>query len=554
MKTRITIIPFLIQLAQLLLLLLLPCHRYTASAAGGTWDLLMSNIGISAMHMQLLNNDRVIMYDRTDFGASNISLPDGKCRNNPNDLTLKVDCTAHSVEYDVSTNSVRPLMVQTDVWCSSGSATSDGSLVQTGGFNDGENVVRVFKPCSGKTSTCDWKEIGSALIQSRWYATNHLLPDGRQIIVGGRDAFNYEFYPKTASTNNLFGLPFLQQTNDPREENNLYPFVFLNVDGNLFIFANNRAVLLDYMTNTIVKTYPQITGGDPRNYPSTGSAVLLPLNMQEETIRAEVLVCGGTKKGSYLRAQRGKFLGALNTCGRITITDPNPKWIMETMPLARTMGDMVILPNSDVLIVNGAGAGTAGWELGRSPVLSPVIYRPDDSLGSRFEVQNPGTIPRMYHSTTVLLRDGRVLVGGSNPHGFYNFTGVLFPTELSLEAFSPSYLDSGSANSRPRIISPASQRKVKYGERIDIRFTIRGSLKRDLVKVTMVAPAFNTHSNTMNQRMLTLSGGKVTGVGISTYKINSIFPNSKNLAPPGYYMLFVVHQDIPSEGIWIRIQ
>ncbi|PHT51263.1 hypothetical protein CQW23_11010 [Capsicum baccatum] len=554
MKTRITIIPFLIQLAQLLLLLLLPCHRYTAYAAGGTWGLLMSNIGISAMHMQLLNNDRVIMYDRTDFGASNISLPDGKCRNNPNDLTLKVDCTAHSVEYDVSTNSVRPLMVQTDVWCSSGSATSDGSLIQTGGFNDGENFVRVFKPCSGKTSTCDWKEIGSALIQSRWYATNHLLPDGRQIIVGGRDAFNYEFYPKTASTNNLFGLPFLQQTNDPREENNLYPFVFLNVDGNLFIFANNRAVLLDYMTNTIVKTYPQITGGDPRNYPSTGSAALLPLNMQDETIRAEVLVCGGTKKGSYLRAQGGKFLGALNTCGRITITDPNPKWIMETMPVARTMGDMVILPNGDVLIVNGAGAGTAGWELGRSPVLSPVIYRPHDSLGSRFEVQNPGTIPRMYHSTTVLLRDGRVLVGGSNPHGFYNFTGVLFPTELSLEAFSPSYLNSGSANSRPRIISPASQRKVKYGERIDIRFTIRGSIKRDLVKVTMVAPGFNTHSNTMNQRMLVLSGGKVKRVGIFTYQINFIFPNSGKLAPPGYYMLFVVHQDIPSEGIWIRIQ
>ncbi|VVA91931.1 unnamed protein product [Arabis nemorensis] len=38
------------------------------------------------------------------------------------------------------------------------------------------------------------------------------------------------------------------------------------------------------------------------------------------------------------------------------------------------------------------------------------------------------------NSTAILLRDGR---GGSNPHAFYNFTGVLFPTELSLEAFSP---------------------------------------------------------------------------------------------------------------------
>ncbi|KAJ8540938.1 hypothetical protein K7X08_001754 [Anisodus acutangulus] len=514
----------------------------------------MSNIGISAMHMQLLNNDRIIMYDRTDFGASNMSLPNGKCRNNPNDLALKVDCTAHSVEYDVSTNSVRPLMVQTDVWCSSGSTTSDGTLVQTGGFNDGENVIRVFKPCNGNSTTCDWKEIGGALIQSRWYATNHVLPDGRQIIIGGRDAFDYEFYPKTTSTNNVFSLPFLQQTSDPREENNLYPFVFLNVDGNLFIFANNRAILFDYAKNTVVKTYPQIPGGDPRNYPNTGSAVLLPLkNLRAQSIQAEVLVCGGTKRGSYLSAERGNFLGALNTCGRIIITDPNPQWTVETMPLARTMGDMVILPNGNILIINGAAAGTAGWELGRSPVLSPVIYRPDNSSDSRFEVHNPNTIPRMYHSTSILLRDGRVLVGGSNPHERYNFT-VLFPTELSLQAFSPSYLDSESANSRPQIISPASRRKVKYGGRVNMRFTVFGSINRNLVKVTMVAPGFNTHSFTMNQRMLVLSSGNVTRVARSTYKVNSVFPNSSNLAPAGYYMLFVVHQDIPSEGIWIRIQ
>ncbi|XP_049392029.1 aldehyde oxidase GLOX1-like [Solanum stenotomum] len=554
MTKKTTLVFNIIIIWQLLLLLLLSCHDLNlANAADGKWDLLMSNIGISAMHMQLLNNDRVIMYDRTDFGASNISLPNGKCRNNPKDLALKVDCTAHSVEYDVSTNSIRPLMVQTDVWCSSGSATSDGTLVQTGGFNDGRNMVRTFKPCS----TCDWQEIGTGLIQGRWYSANQILPDGRQIIIGGRDAFNYEFYPKTASTNKVFSLPFIQQTNVPKEENNLYPFVFLNVDGNLFIFANNRAILLDYTTNTVVKTYPQIPGGDPRNYPSTGSAVLLPLkNLQAQTIQAEVLICGRAPIGSYLKAARANtFVGALNTCGRITINDPNPQWTMETMPLARTMGDMVILPNGNVLIVNGAAAGTAGWGIARNPVLSPVIYRPDNPSGSRFEVQNPNAIPRMYHSTAVLLRDGRVLVGGSNPNELYNFTRVLFPTDLSLEAFSPSYLDSNSTNLRPQIISPASQKKIKYGQRVNIRFTLSGSLlNTNLIKVTMVAPGFNTHSNTMNQRMLVLSNEKVKKTGIFTYQISSIFPNSGKLAPPGYYMLFVVNQDIPSEGIWIKIQ
>ncbi|PHT48255.1 hypothetical protein CQW23_12463 [Capsicum baccatum] len=208
---------------------------------------------------------------------------------------------------------------------------------------------------------------------------------------------------------------------------------------------------------------------------------------------------------------------------------------METMPLARTMGDMVILPNSNVLIINGAASGTAGWRIARNPVSSQVIYRPDNLSGSKFEVQNPNAIPRMYHSTTVLLRDGRVLVGGSNPNEIYNFTGVLFPTDLSWEAFSPSYLDSLYANLRPRVISPPSHTKIKYGQRVNVRFTVSTlRLNKDLVKVTMVAPGFNTHSNTMNQRMLVLSGGKVKRVGIFTYQINLIFPNSGKLTPPGY--------------------
>ncbi|KAK4390523.1 putative aldehyde oxidase Art an 7 [Sesamum angolense] len=240
-----------------------------------TFDSIQSLDHCLKISLRFVNSDRVIIFDRTDFGPSNISLPNNQCRNDPNDLTLKVDCTAHSVEYDVASNSIRPLNVHTDVWCSSGSAMPDGSLMQTGGFNDGDRNVRVYKPCGD--DSCDWQEFDVALRQKRWYATNHILPDGRQIIVGGRGQFSYEFYPKKAGADQSYNLPFLSQTNDPRIENNLYPFVFLNTDGNLFIFANNRAILFDYANGVVVRNYPTIPGGDPRSYPSSGSAVLLPL-------------------------------------------------------------------------------------------------------------------------------------------------------------------------------------------------------------------------------------------------------------------------------------
>ncbi|XP_022766515.1 aldehyde oxidase GLOX-like [Durio zibethinus] len=526
-----------------------PCHLILTSAADDQWQLLQKNIGVSAMHMQLLRNDRVVMFDRTDFGPSNLSLPNGKCRNDSSDIALKVDCTAHSVEYDVFTNTFRALMVQTDVWCSSGAIMPDGNLVQTGGFNDGERKVRVFRPCS----TCDWQEIPNGLAVKRWYATNHILPDGRQIIVGGRKQFNYEFVPKNIAAN-TFNLPFLSETNERGVENNLYPFVFLNVDGNLFIFANNRAILLDYVNDKVVKTYPTIPGGDPRSYPSTGSAVLLPLNLKAAAIQAEVLVCGGAPKGSYIRALRGRFIGALNTCARITITDPNPQWVMETMPLARVMGDMILLPNGKVLLINGAGSGSAGWKLSRNPVLSPVLYLPDNENGSRFETQNPTTIPRLYHSTAALLRDGRVLVGGSNPNPLYNFTGVLFPTELSLEAFSPGYLDVKFNNLRPTIVASNSMSMIGYGKNVTVQVVITDKVVQNLVSVTMVQPAFCTHSFSMNQRLLVLGNDKVTALGKSTYNIEFTTPGSGNLAPAGFYLLFVVHQDIPSQGIWVKLK
>lgn len=515
------------------------------------WEMLLPSIGISAMHMQLLHNGMVIMFDRTDFGISNISLPGGVCRFDLGDTAIKFDCSAHSVLYDVVSNTYRALKVQTDTWCSSGSVLPNGTLVQTGGYNDGERAARMFTPC-GFSETCDWIEFPQYLAQRRWYATNQILPDGRIIVVGGRRQFNFEIFPRP-DYHRYRGtrFEFLRETSDANNENNLYPFLHLLPDGNLFVFANTRSIVFDYKENRIVREFPEIPGGDPRNYPSSGSSILFPLDETNNILEVEIMVCGGAPKGAFQRAisNRG-FQRATSTCGRLKLTDPNPRWEMEIMPLPRVMGDMLLLPTGNVIIVNGAEAGTAGWENARDPVTRPVIYHPIDR---RFVVMSMSSRPRMYHSSAVLLPDGRVLIGGSNPHVYYNFTNVEYPTELSLEAYSPPYLSFTYDPTRPKILT--SDKVLSYTRMFNVNFSIPQFLTVDLLSVRIVAPSFTTHSLAMNQRMVILRLLSVTRDGLTnTYKINALGPSTAEIAPPGYYMMFVVHAGIPSLGAWVQIE
>ena len=107
-----------------------------SSSFQGKWQLLHASIGVSAMHMQLLPGDFVLMFDRTDTGPSNIS------------LAALAPCAA------------------TNPWCSSGALLPNGTLLQTGGFSNGDRVARLFSPATS------WVELPSFLAARRWYATD----------------------------------------------------------------------------------------------------------------------------------------------------------------------------------------------------------------------------------------------------------------------------------------------------------------------------------------------------------------------------------------------
>nr|PNR55137.1 hypothetical protein PHYPA_006031 [Physcomitrium patens] len=493
--------------------------------AQGSWQIIQPNAGISCMHAAVTHFDTIIMLDRTNTGPTQIKLPGGQCRKQRLERVLKRDCWAHSVMMDPVNGAVRPLFVFTDTWCSSGQFFDNGVMVQTGGDFEGFRKIRTLAPCAAD-GNCDWVELEELLAKGRWYSSNQLLQSGiRQIIVGGRNEPTYEFYPKRFAGEGAFPLAVLNGCCD-----NLYPFVYLLPNGDLWIFANQDSVTLNWNTGKVIRTYPKIPG-NPRNYPSAGSAAMLPLSYTTGFGTAEILVCGGAATGASQSSDVSA--PASKNCGRIVATDGNAFWAMEDMPFQRIMGDMLNMPNGEVIIINGAANGFQGWGMAGNPVLNPVMYNPGAGDGNRFTVLAETVIPRMYHSTASLLSDGRVVVAGSNTHQFYTLTGD-FPTEFRVEAYSPPYL------------APAD---LKYNQVFTVTFNV--ATRVGGVTFYQNSAPFSTHSFSQGQRSLNLETTEPVQVGADWSMEVTAVPNN-NIAPPAYYMIFVVQNGIPSRGKWIK--
>ncbi|KAK9269116.1 hypothetical protein L1049_000885 [Liquidambar formosana] len=522
----------------------------------GEWELVVENSGVSGMHLVLFPNNKAIMFDASELGPSKLRLPRGNCRKIPpaKGKPGGTDCWAHSLEFDIETSEIRPLKVETDPWCSAGGLDAEGKLVNSGGWFLGGKVMRYLEPCDD----CDWREYPTALSGGRWYATQVILADGEFVVIGGRKMFSYEFVPREGQSNRgNFYLPLLDETTDI-SENNLYPFVHLSTDGNLFVFANSRSILLNPIRNKVIREFP-VLGGGSRNYPASGMSALLPIKLEgenPEVIPAEVIVCGGNTPEAFRSADKeGKMLPALEDCGRIMITERDAEWKIEQMPSPRVMGDMLILPTGDLLLLNGAKKGTAGWKFGDDPNLVPVIYKPQRPINKRFKELAASTIPRMYHSSSAVLPDGRILVAGSNTNNRYTFEGVKFPTELRVEKFSPPYLDPSLAEHKPEINEVSSENKITYGQRFLIQFNLgEFKLEQPDIEVTMYRPPFTTHGYSMDQRLLRLAIIDLTQILPGIFNIVALAPPSGEIAPPGYYLVFVVHQGVPSRAMWLQIK
>lgn len=197
---------------------------------------------------------------------------------------------------------------------------------------------------------------------------------------------------------------------------NLYIFVHIvpNAENKnmLFILANQQPVLFDLDAGNVVYTYPKIAV--QRTYPQTGTSTMLPL-YSNNNYKPEVMVCGG-------QAVYEITATAEASCGRLDLSSKAPAWEMDDFGgIPRVMPDSVILANGQIVYLNGAQTGYAGFRKGKrpnvlwlndNPAFNPVLY---DPVGKTYAKMNPSTVARMYHSVATLTPDGFVFVAGSNP-------------------------------------------------------------------------------------------------------------------------------------------
>ena len=416
--------------------------------------------------------------------------------------------------YDFRNHNVRPLNLLSNSFCAGGTFLSNGTLLNVGGnpvvsdqtgaadFGDinGLQSVRLFHPelCDQNGNGCDIVEVPEALrlATPRWYNSVLRLDDGSAMIIGGSTRGGwmnnhttnnptFEFYPhKNIHGYNGMPLPspFLQETLN----SNLFPIAVLLPDTTIFVAANRDAMIYNWKTNT-ERRLPQIPNGVRVTYPMTATATLLPLSSSNGWSPI-VLICGGsaiddTRPGYMINSQEV----ASDQCFRMELTDAGIArgWEVEAMPQPRLMADSILLPTGEVMIVNGASSGIAGYgnvidQVGASnaanPVFTPVLYRPNAPLGERFDSEGMPTsdIPRLYHSSATLVPDGRIMIAGSNPN--LDRSTREYGTEYRVEWLSPSWLESGG---RPTIDNAPSN--LLYGSSFDMDVNLSGAPK-DKVK------------------------------------------------------------------------
>lgn len=267
---------------------------------------------------------------------------------------------------------------------------------------------------------------------------------------------------------------------------------------------------------------PFATGSGPywtpisnrRTTPSEASAgLILPIRLSDEN-KSRVIITGGRWE---------TFLDRIDLIN-LDPEEGSPVWESSAgkMNYARADHNAVLLPDRSLFIAGGVDSNGSVLfpELLDTDTLESIPYTPPEM-----------EIARNYHSIGILLPDARILMGG----GRVNDSGdVEDDTERRFSIFKPGYLMDGD-----RPVITAAPTNITYNEPFII--TVDGDY--DVDSMALMKTGSVTHGNNMDQRYIELSFEFVIGP-VTTVDYSVTAPLNSYIAPPGYYMLFVLKEKL----------
>ena len=389
----------------------------------------------------------------------------------------------------------------TDVFCSSQLVLPEGGSVFVAGgdnwtgsgtTNTGNNNSNAFD-YNANTLTR-----GNNMNRARWYSSSTALTSGEVYIQGGSGGTDR---PEIRASNGTFRL--LSGANTSALDF-MYPRNFVAPDGR--IFGYDSAGRMYYVNTSGTGSVTQVgqfassyTGSD------ASAAMFAP---------GRILQFGGASNGAIV----------IDINGASPTVTPT-----QSMSSQRRLVTATVLADGKVL----ATGGSEVWNALTGVNNIAEIWNPATNSWTR---GHEGALARLYHSTALLLPDATVLVAGGGAPGPLN--------NLNAEIYYPPYLftAAGALAPRPSIVSAP--------QFIDIGNTFRVDVAggTTIGRVALVKTGSVTHSWNMEQRFQDLTF-QANGTQLSVQA-----PTRAALAPPGYYLLFVLDSaGVPSVARNLRI-
>ncbi|KNG46078.1 copper radical oxidase [Stemphylium lycopersici] len=422
-----------------------------------------------------------------------------------------------------------------DMFCPAMSSLQDGSLLIQGGSD--ASAASLYHPASNSFTR------GPDMKMARGYQSSCTTSDNRVFTIGGaysgpRKGKDGEVYDP--ATNKWTALPKSSMkamlTTDHegiwREDNHAWLFGWKNTS----VFQAGPSKAMNWYGTT--GTGSQVAAGVRDEIDDAMCGVFA----MYDAIAGKILSAGGAPDYTDADANARAHI--------TTIDEPNTPAKVERvadMEYPRGFSNAVVLPDGTVLVSGGQRRSKVFTD--DDGALFPELF---DPATKSWRTLAPQAVPRNYHSTSLLLADGRVFSGGGGL--CYVGQGVgrssancnKLVDHADGQIFSPPYLfnQDGSPATRP-IISSLSSESVKVGGKLTVDVTsCTPNPSFALVRIGSV-----THSVNTDQRRIPLNHVKANGNSFT-----ATLPDDSGILIPGAYYLFVVSKEgVPSIARTVQV-